>query len=320
MRSKAKQKFTTMSQIYNLKTRVVSKFQQHSRDRVKEIDGPAANLYDCIMFWKEFDLLELRLNELSELVDYFVIVEATETFQGDEKKLHFEQNKERFAEYEDKIIHHVVEYPEDLDGSWEREDYLRNSIHEAIRSETSVSKQDEIIISDADEIPSSTAVQRSINSRGIKVFSQSFHWYYYNYMIKDGSRWFGSVMSSYDSFTTPQDFRDRYCQHHVENPNPLAWGIKLSLLNRTLVRVVSDGGWHFSYIGDTEYIVDKLGSFAHAERNTDEYTNRQKIQKAIENGIDFANKGWEFEKVEFDDRFPNYLLENRDKISENMAD
>ena len=37
-------------------------------------------IYDCFTFYNEFDLLELRLTELYNYVDYFVIVEADTTF------------------------------------------------------------------------------------------------------------------------------------------------------------------------------------------------------------------------------------------------
>ena len=36
-------------------------------------------IYDCFTFFNELDLLEIRLNELNEVVDYFVLVEATTT-------------------------------------------------------------------------------------------------------------------------------------------------------------------------------------------------------------------------------------------------
>ena len=44
-------------------------------------------IYDCFTFYNEFDLLELRLRETSDLVDYFVVVEANTTFQNQPKEL-----------------------------------------------------------------------------------------------------------------------------------------------------------------------------------------------------------------------------------------
>ena len=65
-------------------------------------------IYDCFQFFNELDLLKLRLNILSPVVDKFVISEATETFSGLPKPLYYEENKEMFAEFNDRIIHVVV--------------------------------------------------------------------------------------------------------------------------------------------------------------------------------------------------------------------
>ena len=64
--------------------------------------------YDIFTLNNELDMLELRLNILNDYVDYFVIVEATETFTGVDKPLYYQLNKERFSEFEHKIIHFVI--------------------------------------------------------------------------------------------------------------------------------------------------------------------------------------------------------------------
>jgi beta-1,4-mannosyl-glycoprotein beta-1,4-N-acetylglucosaminyltransferase len=45
-------------------------------------------VFDCFTFYKEFDLLELRLEELWDAIDYFVIAEAGHTHQGQPKPYH----------------------------------------------------------------------------------------------------------------------------------------------------------------------------------------------------------------------------------------
>ena len=54
-------------------------------------------VFDVFTFYNELDLLELRMEILGDVVDYFVINEATITFTGNEKPLYFQENKERFA-------------------------------------------------------------------------------------------------------------------------------------------------------------------------------------------------------------------------------
>lgn len=51
-------------------------------------------VYDCFIFFNELDLLEIRLNELDDVVDYFVLVEANRTFQNNHKPYYFDENKE----------------------------------------------------------------------------------------------------------------------------------------------------------------------------------------------------------------------------------
>ena len=46
-------------------------------------------IYDCFMIYNELDLLEVRLEELYDVVDYFVISEGEHTFSGKEKQLCF---------------------------------------------------------------------------------------------------------------------------------------------------------------------------------------------------------------------------------------
>ncbi len=42
-------------------------------------------IYDCFTFYNELDLLELRLQELYDHVNYFVLVEGNRTFQNNSK-------------------------------------------------------------------------------------------------------------------------------------------------------------------------------------------------------------------------------------------
>ena len=60
-------------------------------------------IYDCFLFFNELELLEIRLNVLNDVVDYFVLVESTKTFTNHDKPLHYQENKEKFKDFNDKI-------------------------------------------------------------------------------------------------------------------------------------------------------------------------------------------------------------------------
>ena len=78
-------------------------------------------VYDCFTFFNELDLLEIRLNELDDVVDYFVLVESKRSFQNKPKECLYLDNKNRFKKFNHKIIR--LEIPENLfnENSWHNE-------------------------------------------------------------------------------------------------------------------------------------------------------------------------------------------------------
>lgn len=122
-------------------------------------------IYDCFPFFNELDVLEIRLNVLYDTVDYFVITEADKTHTGRHKEYIFEQNKDRFAKFLDKIIYIKVDDFPDLENSetssdgnkWLYENYQRDAIMRGLKD---CKPDDVIIISDCDEIPNPEAVKK----------------------------------------------------------------------------------------------------------------------------------------------------------------
>lgn len=69
----------------------------------------SARVFDLFPFNFELDALEMRLYELNETVDYFVILESMRNHRGIRKHLGFARNKERFAAFSHKILHFVLD-------------------------------------------------------------------------------------------------------------------------------------------------------------------------------------------------------------------
>ena len=91
-------------------------------------------IIDCFMFYNEIDILKIRLEELYDVVDYFIIIEATLTHNNTSKPLYFKENKHLFDKYESKIIHHITDFSIKYDfvnyikvpnDNWFRENYQR---------------------------------------------------------------------------------------------------------------------------------------------------------------------------------------------------
>lgn len=64
-------------------------------------------VFDAMLMSNEVDLLEIRLNELDPVVDYFVILESNATFTGLPKNTYFSDNRERFSKFEKKILYQL---------------------------------------------------------------------------------------------------------------------------------------------------------------------------------------------------------------------
>jgi beta-1,4-mannosyl-glycoprotein beta-1,4-N-acetylglucosaminyltransferase len=89
---------------------------------------------DAFIFSNELDLLDIRLRELYDIVDYFVIVESDYTFMGRPKELSFDLNKDRFAWASKKIRYDVFKGRRLHDGEepWVLEGDLRRKAAEVI--------------------------------------------------------------------------------------------------------------------------------------------------------------------------------------------
>ena len=64
-------------------------------------------IYDCITYFDEPMLFDLRLNILDKHVDKFIVIEAKHTHSGKDKKLNFDIND--FKKFQNKIIYKVIE-------------------------------------------------------------------------------------------------------------------------------------------------------------------------------------------------------------------
>ena len=114
-------------------------------------------IYDCFPFYNELDLLDLRLAEHYDHVDYFVLVEANKTFQNNDKPFYYHDNKNRFSKWRDKIIHvRVMDMP-DGDNPWERETHQRNKILRGIEGKPAPAPISQIVV----------IFEKSINLRNI---------------------------------------------------------------------------------------------------------------------------------------------------------
>lgn len=268
-----------------------------------------AKIYDCFTYYNEDLLLSLRLETLNEVVDTFVVVEATHTFSGKPKPLFFDPN--RFAKFSNKISYVVVDdMPLELGNAWANEAHQRNAI---LRGLTDAAPNDWIMISDADEIPNPGAILQYRPWHLYGTFIQKLYNYFLNNLaVKDLSslkpclttRARITTMGHLKRFfRTPQNLRFYKA--------PPGFGGLFEHLHRNLRHQrLEHGGWHFSWLMTPEQMIEKIESFSHTEVNKPHIKSIDAIRKAIIEGRDILGKGEHFQIVKLDDTFPKYILNN----------
>ena len=266
-------------------------------------------IYDCFPFYNELDLLDLRLAELYDHVDHFVIVEATTTFQSNPKELYLKDNWDRYAQYHDKMIHVIVDDAPGDPDAWVNDIFQRNAI---MRGIVNADDEDIIIVGDADEIlrPETIDHMRA-NPKDIMGFRTPYFNFKLNYMLVNNSEsycvWIVACKKKY--LEAPDAFR----------------GTRFALTQLPMnyeddtIRMYEHAGWHFTYLGDDEFIRNKIKSFAHTELNNNDVLSKINVNDMIKRGVGFNPlDARPFVQVAVDDYFPKTVVDNIDKYKDRI--
>ena len=283
-------------------------------------------IYDCLTFFNELELLELRLHELADVVDKFVIVEATWTFTNKPKPLFFQENRARFSAFHDKIIYIVVDDMPASPSAWVMERFQRNAIARGLKD---CRPDDFVLVSDIDEIPRASVVKKLAQEIPFQnnFFSNAAH----------------AVLNS---LLVKSIFHRKALRHQLRRNHPFIWRFHQALYRHYLncravetpfshgtrmmrfrdfscaeemrhsgYKTVEDAGWHFSWMGGVERIQEKLAAYSHQERNRPEIADAGNIEKSLKEGRVFFNQNQRLEFVTLDNSYPRYLLEHQDRFS-----
>ena len=264
-------------------------------------------IYDCFQFFNEEHILDLRLNILNEFVDFFVMVESTTDHQGNSKKLNFDIKK--FKKFRKKIIYIVVDDTLEVikkphfGGESLVEQHQRNSLTRGLKN---CSDDDLIILSDVDEIPDLNKLNIFDKKKKYAVFSQKMFNYKINLLNETENNWHGSKICLKKNLKSPQWLRNlkfkKYPFWRVDKPRNF--------------QIIENGGWHFAYLQNTENILKKMKSFAHGEFNKPNLANLEAINEKIIKGKDIFDREISYKKVQIDNSFPKYIVDNKEKFKE----
>ncbi|MBQ4403101.1 MAG: hypothetical protein II857_01700 [Selenomonadaceae bacterium] len=257
-------------------------------------------VYDCFTFYNELELLELRLKALWDVVDCFVIVEADKKHTNEPKPFYFWERQDEFREFFSKIRHLPVEMTVDFKGvgDWSIENAQRDAIAYGL---SDAAPDDLIMISDLDEIPSPDVFRRlkentirltipyfvPENQQGFFLIPSTIsandyleygaialeqNRYYYYFDLMNSNIFTDTVLTKRKNLTTPQELRN------LKDKFPR----------------VSEGGYHFSYMGGVDRVINKMTSIVDGNaivvHSGGKLIDRKHIEEALANGTDIYNR------------------------------
>lgn len=263
---------------------------------------------DCVLFYDELDMLNFRLHELDDQVDYFIILESDIDFQGNSKKLFFQENRESFKKWENKIIHlPTININKDyLDSICEITKFReftpfqnpKLTPNEIIYCQTyelykflvslNLYPEDIILFSHVDEIPNLTqfeTITKNLNFEPVILKQKNFIWTTEYY---DPTPYFGTCCFQYTSLI---DFPNKLFRKYFSKQN--------RLLDKG---VICENGFHFSHFYSLEKTIKKR-LLINEEKHLEE-----KITNCFENLISIRDGGFENPQplIEYDGDLPRY--------------
>jgi len=277
-------------------------------------------IYDCFIFFNELDLLEIRLKTLDKVVDYFVLVEADKTHRGKKKPLYYEKNKKRFKRWEKKIIHIIVKDMPKIGisygknwkvnsilkgGPWKLEAYQKKQIARGLKH---CDNEDIIMMSDLDEIPRPEKFPEMIKAlegkEKIALFDENFYNFFFNGFTSSG--WTGTRACKFKNLKKMFHMNmNRY--RHLWNVS-----LRIKMYFGKKIYLIKEGGWHFSFLGGVDSIINKISSICHFEKDTPDNKDPKKILEKIRKG-EFLYDNKKIKYVPIDSSFPEEIYKNQKK-------
>ena len=144
-------------------------------------------IIDCITFFDNDFMFDLRYNILYDVVDFFVICESKFDHRNNKKKINF-KILEKYNKV--KIKHFVLnkEFPK-KNNIWENQAYQREFLLENL---TFASPDDYILFSDPDEIPNPEILKNFRLEKKYGIFFQKCFNYKFNLFNKYETPWEGT--------------------------------------------------------------------------------------------------------------------------------
>jgi len=289
-------------------------------------------IFDCTTFYNEKMMMDVRFNVLSQYVSKFIVVESTFSHSGKKKKLNF--NIDDYPKFKDKIIYLVIDHEPielikkenlELDSVSKRLNSLKRieqSYNYMTKGIKDASDDDLIMLSDNDEIPDLSKLNLDKIQNNFVIFEQLFFYYKFN-LLYDRMSWYGTKACKKKKLKKFSTLRN------IKNKKYPFWRLDtiFSDTKQKNVRIIKNGGWHFTNLKTPDELFEKLSNFGHHDEfeklNITIESLKDKINKKEVFYDHFADKEikdkWSdsYKLKKIDNSFlPKYLNDNHEKFNE----
>ena len=260
-----------------------------------------SKILDCITFFDNTLMFNLRFNILKNYVDYFVICESEYDHRNKRKKLNFDSNLLN----NEKIKYFVLKKPFPNESDiWKNQAIQREFLLESAKS--IAQDEDYIFFSDPDEIPDPKLLINFELKKKYGIFFQKCFNFKFNLFNPYETPWEGTRVCKSKNLKSIDFMRQKVRSKNLDY-NFLRFDKEKS------IEIINNGGWHFNNILEPEEISLKLRTFAHSEFSEKKYSDVEIIKSKIKKGVDLFQRGHKYEQVKLDNTFPEYLIFNYDR-------
>lgn len=258
-------------------------------------------IYSCTTYFNEDDIFDIKYNSEKDWVDEIHIAEADYTFRKRYKGFNF-RLPEEYDEDKCKVVYNklyvkhkfvknnlagkLMLFPLRLkrdfyskivrNPSWHNEMYQHNAITDNIQPED----DDIIILSDIDEILNPDMKDELISAcreHGIITVKLRFSMFYFNLFSLN---WAGPADYSYRLFI----MTGKYFKENKIRCDKLRKMGENHKLEDTVWCYPEFAGWHHSWLGDENFVMNKLNSYSHIKEH-DGFNSIEAVQKSLERGV-----------------------------------
>lgn len=259
-------------------------------------------IVDCITFFDNNFMFDIRYNILKNYVDYFVICESKYNHKGFKKDKNF-----LFRDYFDqkKIKYFFLEEPfPKKNNPWQNQAIQREFL---LKNLNFIDQEDYVFFSDPDEIPNPNILKNFNLKKKYGIFLQNCFNYKFNLFNPFESPWEGTRVAKKKNLKSIDFMRQKIKSKNLKY-NFFRFDKEKS------IELFNHGGWHFNNLMAPESISLKLKTFAHEEFSDSKFSSVKVIKDKINKKIDLFERGHKYKVLKLDDSFPKYILDNIDKF------